>query len=127
MVYLVATEDEAFTYNKVSRIAVIQEHKMILKAIEKGVPEERLAMALNVNVSSIRPRGLRHRSGTSVRRQYRCSAAILTRHESDIALRSRPRARERACRDQLHPPLLIQNPAHSCINSRRRSTKVVLA
>ncbi|MEI5679524.1 MULTISPECIES: plasmid partitioning protein RepB C-terminal domain-containing protein [unclassified Mesorhizobium] len=55
VVCLVATEDEAFTYNKrVSRIAIIQEHKMILKAIEKGVPEERLARALNVNIDTIR-------------------------------------------------------------------------
>ena len=55
VVCLVATEDEAFTYNRrVSRLATIQEHKMILKAIEKGVPEERLARALNVNISSIR-------------------------------------------------------------------------
>lgn len=55
VVCLVAMDDEAFTYNKrVSRIAIIQEHKMILKAIEKGVPEERLARALNVNISSIR-------------------------------------------------------------------------
>jgi hypothetical protein len=55
VVCLVATDDEAFTYNKrVSRIAIIQEHKMILKAIEKGVSEERLARALNVNISSIR-------------------------------------------------------------------------
>ncbi|TIW04282.1 MAG: chromosome partitioning protein ParB, partial [Mesorhizobium sp.] len=55
VVCLVATDDEAFTYNRrVSRIAIIQEHKMILKAIEKGVPEERLAKALNVNISSIR-------------------------------------------------------------------------
>lgn len=55
VVCLVATDDEAFTYNKrVSRIAIIQEHKMILKAIERGVPEERLARALNVNISSIR-------------------------------------------------------------------------
>lgn len=54
-VCLVATEDEAFTYNKrISRIAIVQEHMMILKAIEKGVPEERLARALNVNISSIR-------------------------------------------------------------------------
>ncbi|WP_267899676.1 plasmid partitioning protein RepB C-terminal domain-containing protein [Sinorhizobium medicae] len=52
---LVATEDEAYTYNRrISRLATIQEHKMILKAIEKGVPEERLARALNVNISSIR-------------------------------------------------------------------------
>ncbi len=52
---LVATDDEAYTYNRrISRLATIQEHKMILKAIEKGVPEERLARALNVNISSIR-------------------------------------------------------------------------
>lgn len=55
VVCLVAMDDEAFTYNKrVSRIAIIQEHKMILMAIEKGVPEERLARALNVNIASIR-------------------------------------------------------------------------
>lgn len=55
VVCLVAMEDEAFTYNKrVSRIAIIQEHKMILMAIEKGVPEERLARALNVDIASIR-------------------------------------------------------------------------
>lgn len=55
VVCLIATEDEAFTYNKrVSRIAIIQEHKMILNAIRKGVPEERLARALNVNIANIR-------------------------------------------------------------------------
>ena len=55
VVCLVATEDEAITYNKrINRIATVQEHKMILKAIEQGVPEERLARALNVNISSIR-------------------------------------------------------------------------
>lgn len=54
-VCLVATDDEAFTYNRrVSRIAIIQEHKMILNAIRKGVPEDRLARALNVNIGSIR-------------------------------------------------------------------------
>ncbi len=55
VVCLVATEDEAFTYNRrVSRLATIQEHKMILTAIEKGVSEERIARVLNVNPSSIR-------------------------------------------------------------------------
>lgn len=55
VVCLVATEDEAFTYNRrVSRIATIQEHKMILTAVSKGVSEERLARALNVNIASIR-------------------------------------------------------------------------
>lgn len=55
VVCLVATDDEAYTYNKrISRIAIIQEHKMILNAVKKGVSEERLARALNVNVGSIR-------------------------------------------------------------------------
>jgi hypothetical protein len=54
-VCLVATDDEAFTYNRrISRIAIIQEHKMILNAVRKGVSEERLARALNVNIASIR-------------------------------------------------------------------------
>ncbi|TKV77999.1 plasmid partitioning protein RepB C-terminal domain-containing protein [Bradyrhizobium sp. B124] len=54
---LVSTEDEAFTYNKrVNRIAIIQEHRMILKAIENGVSEARIAKALNVDVASIRRR-----------------------------------------------------------------------
>jgi len=52
---LVATDDEAFTYNKrINRLATIQEHKMILKAIDRGVPEDRIAKALDVNVPSIR-------------------------------------------------------------------------
>ena len=41
VVCLVSTDDEAFTYNKrVNRLAIIQEHKMILKAIERGASEE---------------------------------------------------------------------------------------
>lgn len=52
---LIATDDEAFTYNKrVNRLATIQEHKMILKAIERGVPEDRIAKALDVDIPSIR-------------------------------------------------------------------------
>lgn len=52
---LVATDDEAFTYNKrISRLATIQEHKMILRAVERGVPEARIAAALNVDVALIR-------------------------------------------------------------------------
>jgi ParB-like chromosome segregation protein Spo0J len=55
VVCLISTDDEAFTYNKhVNRIAPIQEHKMILKAIEGGVSQERIAKALNVDVQSIR-------------------------------------------------------------------------
>ena len=52
---LMATDDEAFTYNKrVNRMATIQEHVMILKAIRSGVSEERIAKVLNVDVASIR-------------------------------------------------------------------------
>ncbi len=54
VICLVSTDDGAFTYNKrVNRLAMIQEHRMILKAVERGVPEERIAKALNVDVSSI--------------------------------------------------------------------------
>jgi hypothetical protein len=55
VVCLIATDDEAFTYNRrVSRIAIIQEHRMILAAVERGLSEERLARALNVNVALVR-------------------------------------------------------------------------
>ena len=52
---LISIDDEAFTYNKrISRLAPIQEHRMILKAIERGVPEEKIAAALNLKHGSIR-------------------------------------------------------------------------
>ena len=52
---LISRDDEPFTYNKhINRIATIQEHHMILRAIERGVSEERLAAALNVDLRSIR-------------------------------------------------------------------------
>jgi ParB-like chromosome segregation protein Spo0J len=52
---LVATADEAYTYNhKVSRVSPIQEHFMILKALESGVPERRIAEALDVDVPALR-------------------------------------------------------------------------
>jgi ParB-like chromosome segregation protein Spo0J len=55
VVCLIATEDEAFTYNRrVSRLAIVQEHHMILQAVQKGVSEERIARALNVNIANIR-------------------------------------------------------------------------
>lgn len=52
---LISTDDEAFTYNKrISRLAPIQEHRMILKAIEPGVSEEKIAAALDLNPQSVR-------------------------------------------------------------------------
>src|SRR6185437_7193162 len=51
---LISTDDEAYTYNnRVNRLAMIQEHRMIVKAVERGVPEDRIAKALNVNVQNI--------------------------------------------------------------------------
>ena len=50
----ISTDDEAYTYNKrISRLATIQEHKMILKAVERGAPEERLARALNIDIKTL--------------------------------------------------------------------------
>ncbi|MFA3920464.1 plasmid partitioning protein RepB C-terminal domain-containing protein [Ruegeria hyattellae] len=52
---LVSTDDEAFTYNKrINRLATIQEHKMILRALSLGVPEARLASALNINIRTLK-------------------------------------------------------------------------
>ena len=54
---LLARDDEAFTYNKrVNRLATIQEHYMIVRALERGVSEEKIARALNVDAKSIRRR-----------------------------------------------------------------------
>ena len=51
---LVSTDDESFTYNKlVNRLSPIQEHKMIRKAIDHGVPREELARVLDYAVASI--------------------------------------------------------------------------
>jgi hypothetical protein len=55
VVCLLSTDDEAVTYNKrVSRIAIVQEHKMIMKAIALGVPEQRIATALDIDIASLR-------------------------------------------------------------------------
>jgi ParB/RepB/Spo0J family partition protein len=39
---------------RISRLAIIQEHRMILRAIESGASEERIARALNVDVGNIK-------------------------------------------------------------------------
>ena len=55
VVCLVSLDDEAFTYNRqVNRLATVQEHKMILKVIERGVSERAIAETLDVNVAHIR-------------------------------------------------------------------------
>lgn len=52
---LVSLDDEAFTYNRqINRLATLQEHRMILKLIERGISEKRIAEALDVDVANIR-------------------------------------------------------------------------
>lgn len=52
---LIATQDDGYTYNqKISRIAQIQANRMILKALDAGVSEERIARALNLSVQTVR-------------------------------------------------------------------------
>ena len=51
---LIATDDESYTYNnRINRISSIQEHHMLRRAVERGVTPNRLAKALNVDVSQI--------------------------------------------------------------------------
>lgn len=51
---LVATDDEAYTYNnRINRLSTIQEHFMIRRAIERGVSLERLAKALSVDITQV--------------------------------------------------------------------------
>ncbi|CAJ0739300.1 hypothetical protein R77569_03860 [Ralstonia mannitolilytica] len=51
---LIATDDESYTYNnRINRISSIQEHHMLRRAVERGVSPERLAKALNVDISQI--------------------------------------------------------------------------
>ena len=54
---LIADDDEAYTYNKrINRLATVQEHFMVVRAIEGGVPEDKLAKALNLDIKAIHRR-----------------------------------------------------------------------
>lgn len=51
---LLATDDDTYTYNKrVNRIPPIQEHRMIVRAMERGVSADDIADALNLQVESV--------------------------------------------------------------------------
>ena len=52
---LVATEDESYTPNRhVNRISPIQAIRMIVKALDAGLPPERIATSLNLAVQTVR-------------------------------------------------------------------------
>lgn len=51
---LVATDDESFTYNnRLSRLSTIQEHLMIRRAVDRGIPPAKLANALCFDIAII--------------------------------------------------------------------------
>jgi hypothetical protein len=51
---LLSSDDEAYTFNKhTNRLPPIQENRMICRALERGVSEEKLAKALNLDVSTV--------------------------------------------------------------------------
>jgi len=52
---LLATDDEAYTYNRhVNHIPAVAQHFMLLEALKNGLTEERIAAALDVSLDSIR-------------------------------------------------------------------------
>jgi RepB plasmid partitioning protein/ParB-like nuclease domain len=54
---LVATDEETYTYNKrINRLPPIQEHRMIVRAVSRGVAASTIADALGLEVQSIHKR-----------------------------------------------------------------------
>jgi hypothetical protein len=51
---LVSTDDESYTYNRhISHISNVQERNMIIRAIESGASEEKIAAALCIDVRTL--------------------------------------------------------------------------
>ena len=54
---IIADDDEAFTYNKrVNRLATVQEHYMIQRALDRGVSAGMIAAALGIDVKAVQRR-----------------------------------------------------------------------
>jgi len=54
---LVTDHDDTYTYNKrVSRLSAVQDHKMIVRAMERGVSAARLARSLGISEDTVRQR-----------------------------------------------------------------------
>jgi RepB plasmid partitioning protein/ParB-like nuclease domain len=54
---LLAADDEGFTYNKrINRLAVVQEHFLIVRAIDRGISEAKLAKTLGVEINYVKCR-----------------------------------------------------------------------
>jgi hypothetical protein len=51
---LIAKDDEAYTYNKhLNPLSTIQEHHMLMKALNDGVNEEKIARVLNIDLKML--------------------------------------------------------------------------
>ena len=79
---LLSTDDEAYTYNRhVNYIPAVAQHFMLLEALKNGLTEERMTLALDVSIESIRTR--RHaewslsRSDSGIDRQTCNTAGVL--------------------------------------------------
>ena len=54
---IIATNDDTYSYNKrINRLAAVQDHKMIVRAMERGVSAERIGITLNLSAETIRQR-----------------------------------------------------------------------
>lgn len=54
---LVTGQDDTYTYNKrVGRLSAVQDHKMIVRAMERGVSADRLARSLGISEETVRQR-----------------------------------------------------------------------
>jgi RepB plasmid partitioning protein/ParB-like nuclease domain len=54
---LISTDDETYSYNKrVNRLVPVQEHRMIVRAMQRGVPEAQIGEALGLDAVSVRRR-----------------------------------------------------------------------
>lgn len=52
---MISLDDEGFTFNRqITRIASVQEHRMIRAALAKGASEERIAQVLDIDVKRVR-------------------------------------------------------------------------
>ncbi|HDR1063312.1 TPA: ParB N-terminal domain-containing protein [Pasteurella multocida] len=52
---MLSTDDEGFTYNKqINRLTAVQENKMLMKTIERGVSDELIARTLNIDLRVLR-------------------------------------------------------------------------
>lgn len=54
---LISTDDEGFTYNRqINRLTPIQEHKMIISALKRGIEASRIAAVLGINPAKVHER-----------------------------------------------------------------------